>query len=93
MIATVLDYLGSWENGILVLLSIEHQGVFYEGIFYYTNDKMILNVDSTLEDILGCLIENWLGYLPLMQQIINLVEPYEEIIDTLSLVDPSNLWH
>jgi len=91
MKVSILEYLGKWEGGILVLLSLEYLGEFFEGIFYYTGDKMIVNVDEKLKIKLGTEIELWTGYLLLMEEIINLVEPYETIILDLDEIDPTTL--
>jgi hypothetical protein len=91
MRASVLEYLGKWEGGILVLISIEYLDKFFEGIFYYTYDKMIINVDSGLKELLGSEIELWDGYPKFMEDIINLVEPYDEIYNDLEEIDPDNI--
>ena len=91
MKVSVLEYLGKWEGGILVLLSLEYMDKFYEGIFYYTGDKMIINVEENLTLSLGNYIELWDGYANMMEEIINLVEPYEDIYDSLDELDPSTI--
>lgn len=92
MKASILEYLGKWEGGILVLLSIEYMDNFFEGIFYYTVDKMIVNVEEKLKKSLGSEIELWEGYPKFMEDIINLVEPHEDIINDLNEIDPINLY-
>lgn len=91
MKASILEYLGKWEGGILVLLSIEYLGEFFEGIFYYTSDKMIINVEEKLTLLLEGPIELWHGYIPFMDLVINLVEPYELIINDLDEIDPTTI--
>lgn len=90
---SILDYLGKWEGGILVLISLEYNNSFYEGIFYYTFDKMIINVEENLLNELKCPIELWEGYFNLMENIINMVEPYENIYDSLEEIDPTTIWN
>jgi hypothetical protein len=34
--ADILDYLGKYENGVLVLLTIGYKGEFTEGTIYYS---------------------------------------------------------
>lgn len=87
MKASILEYLGKWEGGILVQLSLEWEGNFYEGIFYYTQDQMIITPDDNLLKKLNGPIELWEGYLPLMEEIINLVEPYEDIYEDLDEIE------
>lgn len=81
--ASVIDYLGKYEGGVLVSVSLMYDGVCHDGIFYYTNDKMIINIDESLSEIIGN-IELYDDYIPLMESIINIVEPYDNIINTLS---------
>jgi ATP-dependent exoDNAse (exonuclease V) alpha subunit len=38
MTADIIDYLGKYENGVLVLLSIGYKGEFTEGTIYYSNE-------------------------------------------------------
>lgn len=80
--ASVLDYLGKFEGGILVSVGLMVESTFYNGIFYYTTDKMIITVDDNFRESFGN-IEELESYLPLMESIINMVEPYENIIDDL----------
>jgi hypothetical protein len=84
---SILDYLGKYENGILVSVGLMYEGNFYNGIFYYTVDKMIITPDDNFTETVGE-IELLEDYLELMETIINMVEPYENIIGDLKDYEP-----
>lgn len=81
--ASIIDYLGKYENGIIVSLSLLLENTYHNAIFYYTSDKMIITVDDSLNDILNNDIQNTDHYIPLMESIINMVQPYDEIINDI----------
>lgn len=85
--ASILDYLGKYEGGILVSVGLMCQGNFYNGIFFYTSDKMIITTDDKFTETFGE-IEMLEDYLTLMESIINIVEPYENIIGDLKDYEP-----
>jgi hypothetical protein len=81
--ASIIDYIGKYEGGILVSVGIMYDKSFYEGIFYYTSDKMIITIDNNLKEKIGD-IELHEDYIPFMESIINKVTPFEEINDKLN---------
>jgi hypothetical protein len=85
--ASILDYLGKYEGGILVSVGLMYEGNFYNGIFYYTSDKMIITTDDNFKEKVGE-IEMLEDYYSLMESIINMVEPYENIIGDLKDYEP-----
>jgi hypothetical protein len=85
----IVDYLGKLNDGVLTLVSIEHDDVWYEATFYYTKEMLALTVDKLLEEKLECQIEDWSGYRELMLNIIERVVPYEEIIVRIDDFDPT----
>jgi hypothetical protein len=87
MTADIIDYLGKYENGVLVLLSIGYKGEFTEGTIYYSNEMLSLTVDESIEEDLGMKIEFWDGYRDLLISILKKVVPYNEIINRLDEVD------
>lgn len=85
--ADIVDYMGKYENGVLVLLSINCDGSFSEGTVFYTEDNLVLTVDQSIEDKLGP-IEEWSGYKDLLESIFKKLIPCSEIstrIDDLDL--------
>jgi hypothetical protein len=87
--ADILDYLGKYENGVLVLLTIGYKGKFTEGTIYYSNEALALTVDESIEQDLGMKIEFWHGYRELIISILKKVVPYNEIINRLDEIDMS----
>lgn len=85
--ADILDYLGKYENGVLVLLTIGYKGDFTEGTIYYSNEALALTVDESIEQDLGMKIEFWDGYRDLIISILKKVVPYNEIINRLDEID------
>jgi hypothetical protein len=85
--ADIVDYLGKYENGVLVLLSIGYKGEFTEGTIYYSNESLALTVDESIEKDLDMPIELWKGYRDLLISILKRVVPYNEIINRLDDID------
>jgi hypothetical protein len=85
--ADIVDYLGKYENGVLVLLSVSYNDEFSEGTLYYSNEILALTVDESIEEKLGHKIELWSGYRELLISILKKVVPYDEIINRLDEVD------
>jgi hypothetical protein len=90
ILVDVIDYVGKYENGVLTVLSLNYNSEFYEALFYYTNEMVNLSTEDTLEDKLGCPIEDWDGYNDLMVTILKKVVPHEEIINRLDDIDISS---
>jgi hypothetical protein len=85
--ADVIDYLGKYENGILVLLSINFNDEFTEGILYYSDTALTLTVDESVEKQLNHPIEYWSGYKKFLESILKKVVPYDEIITRIDDID------
>jgi hypothetical protein len=90
MTVDVIDYLGKFEDGILVLLSLGHEHTWYEATFYYQKQMLALTPDSELEEKIGCYIEDWPGYEKLMFDILEKVVPYDEMINRIDDFNPSD---
>jgi hypothetical protein len=84
----VIEYLGKYEEGVIVSLSIEMGGEYYNANFFYKEDILALSVDESMEEKLGCSIEDWEGYDALMLYIMKKVVPYDEIVGRLDDFDP-----
>ncbi len=81
--ASVIDYIGKYEGGILVSVGLMYNQKFYNSIFYYTADQMIINVEESLKQDIGGEIEQYKDYLSLLKSIIEQCELYENVIDQL----------
>jgi hypothetical protein len=85
--ADIMEYLGKYEDGVLVLLSVNFNGQFSEGTIYYSDKALALTVDESIEKELGKPIEFWSGYRDLLISILKKVVPYNEIINRLDEID------
>ena len=50
MIFDIIEYLGKYEEGVMVLLSLNHMDIYYDATFFYTNDFVTLTIDEDLEE-------------------------------------------
>ena len=88
---SILEYLGSIENGISALLSIIYDNTYYESTYFYTDEQLILTVPEELEIILDHKISEDEEYISLIKSIIKKVVPYKEIYNRIDPVD-FNRW-
>ena len=88
---SILDYVGKFNDGIIVSVGLVYDKKYYDSFFYYTKDKMIINVSPELEKVIGCHIEEHSDYLPLLLKIIKSTEPFESVFDKLEAVDIKRL--
>lgn len=47
--ADIVDYLGKFDNGVLVLLSLNCNDSFTEATLYYSDKILVLTVDESVE--------------------------------------------
>ncbi len=85
--ADIVDYMGKYENGVLVLINLSLEGKFYEGTIFYSDKEIVLTPDSSIEEKLGSEIELWDGYKDLLESILKRLIPYEEISKRIDEVD------
>ena len=86
---SVLDYLGKIEGSIIVLVSFVLNDKYYEGMFVYTNEKISLTTDDSLENDLGCKIEKHEEYTDILRFLIKNVVPWNEMITRIDELDLS----
>lgn len=84
---SILDYLGRWENSVVVLLSLMLGKDYHEGIFIYTNTEIMISIDDELENKLGCSIEKHKEYPEIMKFLIKNVVPWSEIYNRIDEID------
>jgi|TARA_B110000259_G_scaffold173391_1_gene206665 hypothetical protein len=84
---SILDYMGKFEGGIMTLIDVKHDSKHYSGTFFYTEDTIALTVDNSLEEELGCTIEDHKSYKELVFDILNKVVPHKEIINSIDDID------
>jgi hypothetical protein len=85
--ADVVDYLGKYEDGVIVLLSISYKNKYTDGTLYYSDKMLALTVDESIEKDLNMPIELWSEYKELLVSILKRVVPYNEIINRLDEID------
>jgi hypothetical protein len=85
--ADIVDYMGKYETGILVLINVGVDDKFYEGTIFYSDKDIVLTVDDSIEEKLGIQIELWDGYKGLLESILGKLIPYEEISKRIDEVD------
>ena len=83
----IVDYMGRYETGVIVLINIGLDDKFYEGTIFYSDKDIVLTVDDSIEEKLGTQIELWDGYKDLLQSILDKLIPYEEISKRIDDVD------
>jgi hypothetical protein len=84
---SILDYLGKYEDGILVSVGLMYKGEFFNSIFYYTGEQMIINVEDKMIEKMGYYIEEHTEYYDMLKDIISKVEPYDLVINQLQEIN------
>ncbi len=84
---SILEYLGKLDIGILVLISIIYDEVYYEGTYFYTSEDLLLTIPEDLEEKLGYKIADDIDYVDILKSIMKKVVPYDEIYGRLDDVD------
>ena len=87
--ADILEYLGKFDEGIIVLLTLSYDDEYYECTLYYKDKLVALTPEERLEEKLGSVIEDWEGYNDLMMDILKRVVPYDEMIGRCDEIDMS----
>lgn len=84
---SILEYLGKLEDGVMVLLSIVYNSIYYEATYFYTSEDIVLTVPEELEEALGHKITEDDKYPDLLMTIIKKVVPYKEIYGRIDDID------
>ena len=87
----IIEYLGKFEDGVLVLISLNYEDNYYDTTFYYKDNFVTLTIDDDLEEIIGQ-IELWSGYNNLVLDIMKKVIPADEILGRLDEIDFSGFF-
>jgi len=83
----ILFYKGRYKKGIIVNISIKFEDIYYDSLYYYDNEYMLLTVPDDLEKKLGYVINEDDDYLQLMVELKSLVEPFDQIIESLPILE------
>jgi hypothetical protein len=87
----IIEYLGKFEDGVLVLISLNYEDNYYDTTFYYKDNFVTLTIDEDLEEIIGQ-VELWSGYNNLVLDIMKKVIPSDEILGRLDELDFSGFF-
>jgi hypothetical protein len=79
MKATILEYLGLVNEGVLVLIIISNNDKNYECTFYYDSKDILLTISEDMEIDLGHKIEEDENYIEILKYILHDITPYNEI--------------
>ena len=85
----IVDYMGVYEGGVFVSLAILYDEEYTDAIFYYSDKKVALTIEESLEEKIGSSVEDWEGYEKVVYDILEKVLNYDEAIKTLGDLDPS----
>ena len=85
--ADIIDYMGTYEGCIMVLISIMCDSEYSEATVLYHKDDLMLTVQKSVEDKLGVVIEQWEGYRDLLEDIFKKLVPADEMFSRLDPVD------
>ena len=85
--ADIIDYMGTYEGCVMVLISLMCDGEYSEATVLYRKDDLMLTVQRSVEDKLGMVIEEWDGYRDLLESIFKKLVPVEEMLSRLDPVD------
>ena len=84
---SVLDYLGKYETGIIVLISIMYQEKYSEATFFYTDKDIVLTISEELQEMLGHPIQQDPDYPNLIKEILKRVVPFSEMYGRIDEID------
>ncbi len=80
----IKEYLGIFNTGVIVILSIIHDSKVYEGIYWYTADFSVIQLPQDLETLLGGKVEELEYYNGMLSFMKESVEKYDEIFPKLT---------
>ena len=83
---SILEYLGKFELGILVLVGINIDREYYDGTFYYDEENIVLTVSEEMEEKYGDIKRNP-QYPEVLKSLLKKLVPYNEIYNRLDPID------
>lgn len=85
--ADIIDYIGKYDDAVLVVLSINYDDNYSEALFLYSNEIYLINVDDDVKEYIGSPLEEWEGNDDFIRSIFKKLVPYKEIINRLDDID------
>ena len=86
----IKDYLGRIGPGVTVVLSIIYQTKVYEGMYWYTEDIQLIEIDNKIEETIGK-IEEYEEYDNIIKHLMEITADYKEVAPQLEDIMASNL--
>jgi len=83
---SIIEYLGKVDGGILVLLGIVYEEVYYESTFFYNKESILLTIPEELEKEIGEITKHP-EYPDLIRNILKQIVPFDEMYDSIDPVD------
>ena len=83
---SIIEYLGKVDGGILVLIGILHNEVYYEATFFYNESDILLTISEEMELVTGP-INQHINYKDILSDILKRIVPYSDMHDK---IDPVN---
>lgn len=83
---SILEYLGKFEQGILVLISFTVGSEYYEGTFYYDEENVVLTISEEMEKKYGEIKKNS-QYPSIIRTILKKIVPFNDMYGRLDPVD------
>jgi hypothetical protein len=83
---SILEYLGKFELGILVLVSLSIEKEYYEATFYYDQENMVLTISEEMEEKYGD-IKKYKQYPLILRSLLEKVVPFNDMYNRLDPVD------
>lgn len=83
---SIIDYLGKFNPGVIVLINISYENHNYESTFYYDKENIVLTIPEELEEKIGD-IKKHPHYGECLKQILSKIVPWKEIYNRLDNLD------
>jgi len=83
---SIIEYLGKVDGGILVLIGIVYEDVYYESTFFYDKENILLTISEEMEEKVGVITEHP-NYPDLLRSILKQLVPFDELIDSIDPID------
>jgi hypothetical protein len=83
---SILEYLGTLEDGVLTIISIMYDDQYFEGTFFYTDKDMVFTISEELEEQIGD-IKKHPQYFEIIKKLLKICVPHNEMYNSL---DPVN---
>lgn len=84
---SVLEYLGTIADGVLVLLSVVCDNVYSEATLFYNKTEFLVTISEELEAQLQKKLEDLPEYQKIIVDLQSKIVPFEQIVNRIDPVD------